>query len=352
MKPVLVGIPLFLAACNHAPASEGPARSAGAGDGTSASAAATGAVPVRVAPVTVQALEETIEISGSLASPEDSTIAAEVDGKLVGLRVDLGDRVRRGEMLARVNPDEYRFRMEQAEAQRQQAEANLRRVEQLARSEMVAAQQLDDARSAAAQARAMADLAKKKFADTEVRAPFDGAIAKRNVSAGEYVRVGQPLFEVVILDPLKITGEVPERYLSEVRAGDEVEAHVDAFPGRGFAGKISRISPAVNPQSRAFTVEARIGGAGVLKPGLFAKVHLHRAGKQPATLVPEAAVTAFAGVSKVYVIVGGLAHERPVEVVRHLEGGQAVVKGQLQTGEQVAVAGVARLADGVPVVIK
>src|SRR5215471_7312547 len=158
MKPVLVGIPLFLAACNHAPASEGPARSAGAGDGTSASAAATGAVPVRVAPVTVQALEETIEISGSLASPEDSTIAAEVDGKLVGLRVDLGDRVRRGEMLARVNPDEYRFRMEQAEAQRQQAEANLRRVEQLARSEMVAAQQLDDARSAAAQARAMADL--------------------------------------------------------------------------------------------------------------------------------------------------------------------------------------------------
>src|SRR5262249_38730445 len=156
------------------------------------------------------------------ASPEDSTIAAEVEGKIVGLRVDLGDPVRKDQVLARINPDEYRLRMEQAESQRRLTEANLARVTQLAQSESVAPREVDDARSAADQARAAADLARKKFRDTEVRAPFSGAVAKRSVSAGEYVKVGQPLFEIVELDPLKLTGEVPERYLPDVHVKDEV----------------------------------------------------------------------------------------------------------------------------------
>ncbi len=340
--PFLLGT--WALACNRAPAAE----TQGKGDAT------TAAVPTRVAQVEEREVEQVIEISGSLTSPEDSTIAAEVEGKVVGIRVDLGDRVSPGQVLARINPDEYRYRMEQAEAQKQQAEANLRRVEQLAKNEMVAPQQLDDARSAAAQARAMADLARKKFADTEMRAPFAGAIAKRLVSSGEYVKVGQALFEVVVLDPLKITGEVPERYLAEVHVGDQAEAHVDAFREQAFAGKVSRIGPAVSAQSRAFPVEARISNEkGLLKPGLFARVDLHRAGQVHAVVVPESAVTTFAGVTKVYTIEGNIAHERRVEVDRHLEGGLAVVVGgDLKKGEQVAVAGVGRLADGVPVLVK
>src|SRR5437870_631434 len=154
---------LFLAACAQGGAAEKP-KSSDAGGGA--------AVPVKVAVAIERKIARTVEFSGSLASPEDSTIAAEVEGKIVGLKFDLGDRVRRGDVLARINPDEYRFRMEQAEAQKQQSDANLRRVEQLAKNEMVAPAQLDDARSQALQARSLADLARKKFADTEVHAPF------------------------------------------------------------------------------------------------------------------------------------------------------------------------------------
>ena len=335
---------LFLAACSQGTAAEKP---------KSNDAASGAAVPVKVAPAAERKLARTVEFSGSLASPEDSTIAAEVEGKVVGIKFDLGDRVRRGDVLARVNPEEYKFRMEQAEAQKQQAEANLKRIEQLAKTEMVAPAQLDDARSQAAQARALADLAHKKFGDTEVRAPFDGAVAKRTLMPGEYVKVGQPLFQIVSLDPLKMTGEVPERFLPDVHQGDEVEAHTDAFANRTFEGKVSRVSPSVNPQSRSFTVEALISNKErVLRPGMFAKLHLHFSGEESAVVVPESALSAFAGVSRVFVIAGNVAHEKKVEIDQHLPDGNVAIKGDVKASDQVAVAGLARLAEGVPVVVK
>src|SRR5215469_7623386 len=100
---------IFAAACSSGGAAEKPSDKKAGGD-----AAAASAVPVKIAPVAQRKIARTVEFSGSLASPEDSTIAAEVEGKIVGLRFDLGDRVRRGDVLARINPDEYRYRMDQA----------------------------------------------------------------------------------------------------------------------------------------------------------------------------------------------------------------------------------------------
>ena len=341
--PRLLGsLCLFVVACSRGGAAEKP----------KADAVAPG-VPVKVTPAAGRKLARTVEFSGSLASPEDSTIAAEVEGKIVGLKFDLGDKVRRGDVLARINPDEYKFRMDQAEAQKQQTEANLKRVEQLAKNEMVPAAQLDDAKSQAAQSRALADLAKKKFGDTEVRAPFDGAVAKRSIMPGEYVKPGQALFQVVSLDPLKMTGEVPERFLPDIHQGDAVEAHVDAFPDKNFEGKVSRVAPSVNPQSRSFTIEALITNKDrLLRPGMFAKLHLHFAGEEDAIVVPENAVSAFAGVSRVFVIAGNVAHEKKVEIDQHLSDGMVAIKGEVKAGDQVATAGLARLAEGVPVVVK
>ncbi len=323
----------------------------------------TGGGPAPSAPITVRAglveerpVERRVEISGSLASPEDATIAAEVEGKILGCRVDLGDRVGAGQVLARVASDEYRLRMEQADALAKQAEANLVRTGKLARTQMVAEKDLDDAKFAAQQLRAAADLARKKYADTELRAPFSGAIARRLVSTGEYVKVGQPLFQVVALDPLKLTGEVPERYLADVKVGDPLEAYVDAFPNETFVGKLSRMSPTVNPQSRAFSIEARFAAGsrkGVrLKPGVFARAVLRLGRAENALAVPQAAVATFAGVSRIFVLEGGTAHEHPVEIGARLADDHVVVRGQgLAVGQRVAVAGVARLAEGVPVSI-
>lgn len=315
--------------------------------------AKSSAVPIRVGVIQSKTLSLSVDFSGSLASPEDATLGAEVEGKVVELLADLGDEVHKGQVLARINPDEYLYRKTQAETAQAQAEANLKRTEELAKQNIVSASGLEDARTNAARAAADADLAKKRYRDTEVRAPFAGAIAKRLVSTGEYLKVGQPVFQLVMTNPLKLIGEIPERYLGTVKPGGLVTLALDAFPGRTFEGRITRVAPAVNPQSRAFSVEARVQNPkGQLKPGVFASAKAGTGTEQGALAVPELALTAFAGVNKIFVIEGTTAHERRVEVDRRLPGGLVVVRGAgLQTGQKVAVSGLARLAEGVEVTV-
>lgn len=310
-------------------------------------------VPIKAGEVVSKSVDRSVEFSGSLASPEDATLGAEVEGKVVELLADLGDPVSKGQVLARINPDQYLFLKTQAETALAQAESNLKRAEELAKQNIVSASALDEARTNAARALADADLAKKRYRDTEVRAPFPGAIAKRLVSTGEYLKVGQPVFQLVMTNPLKLSGEVPERYLGAVKAGSAVSLALDAFPGRSFEGRVTRVAPAVNPQSRSFTVEARVQNPkGLLKPGVFASARVNTGTEQGALAVPEAAVTAFAGITKVYVVEGGLVHERPVEIERRLPGGLAVVRGAgLKAGQKVAVSGLSRLAEGVAVTV-
>lgn len=310
-------------------------------------------VPIKAGDVVSRAVERSVEFSGSLASPEDATLGAEVEGKVVELLADLGDPVAKGQVLARINPDEYLFRKTQAETAQAQAEANLKRAEELAKLNIVSASTLEEARTNAARAVADADLAKKRYRDTEVRAPFAGAVARRLVSTGEYLKVGQAVFQLVMTNPLKLTGEVPERYLGSVKPGGAVALAVDAFPGRAFEGRVTRVAPAVNPQSRSFTVEARVQNPkGILKPGVFASARASTGTEQGALAVPEAALTAFAGVTKVFVIEGAVVRERPVEVERRLPGGLAVVRGAgLMPGQKVAVSGLSRLAEGVAVTV-
>jgi len=311
------------------------------------------AVPIRVAEILSKSVARSVAFSGSLASPEDATLGAEVEGKVVELLADLGDAVGKGQVLARINPDEYLYRKAQAETAQAQAEANLKRAEELAKQNIVSAAALEDARTAAARGAADADLARKRYRDTEVRAPFAGAVARRLVSTGEYLKVGQPVFQLVMTHPLKLTGEIPERYLGAVKPGSLVTLSLDAFPGKPFEGRITRVAPAVNAQSRAFTVEARVQNPkGLLKPGIFASASVNTGTEAGALAVPEAAVTAFAGVTKVFVIEGTFAHERTVEVDRRLPGGLAVVRGAgLRAGQTVAVSGLSKLAEGVEVAV-
>lgn len=311
------------------------------------------AVTIRATEVKLRSIEDTVELNGSLASPEEATLAAAVEGTLVELKADLGDAVEKGQILARINPDEYRFKVDQAEAVLLQAKANLTRSEDLGKGGIISASALEDARVALARAQADADLAKKKFADSELRAPFTGAVAKRLASTGDYLKIGQPLFQLVMRHPLKFTGEVPERFLSQVRTGSPLSLTVDSLPGQHFTGKVNRKGPSVNPQSRSFTIEARIDNAkGTLSPGTFALALLQVGTQAKALVVPESALTSFAGVTKVFVLEGTRIHERAITVDRHLIDGGVVIKGDIKAGDRVATSSLGRLGEGVEVVVQ
>ncbi len=324
-------------------------------DGGAAKAADAAAAVVPTVDVAVaidEEIERRVEVTGTLAPSEEGIVAFEADGTVTDLAVDLGDPVKKGQVLARVAPREYQLRKDQAEAEVAAAEADFQRLSGLVAKDMATRQQVDEGRRRLDVMRTAADLARKKLADTSVKAPFDGAIARRYANGGEYVRLGNPAFQVVRAVPLKFKGDVPERYAADVRIGDPVTASSESFAGRTLAGKISRIGASVAVDTRSFPFEALIDNPdGAVKPGTFARVSILTSVKTKGVTIPESAIVQFAGNPRVFVVVEGKVRERVVELGTKKGDRVMVLKG-VAAGDRVVTTGASLLADGTAVAIR
>jgi len=194
-------------------------------------------------------------------------------------------------------------------------------------------------------------IAKKRLGDTTIRAPFPGVVAKRHVNAGEYVKENTAVFSIVALDPLKYTGTVPERFAPDLRASQRIELSVEAYPGRTFAGQVTRVSPAVEVQTRSLALEGRVAnGDGRLRPGFFAKGAVLTKKDSAVPFVPAEAVVYFVGISKVFVVGDGKVEERLVKAGAR-QGAWIEIAEGVKSGETVAVSNLSQLFDGAPVAV-
>jgi membrane fusion protein (multidrug efflux system) len=194
-------------------------------------------------------------------------------------------------------------------------------------------------------------IARKRLGDTTIRAPFAGVIAKRLVNAGEYVKENTPVFNLVAVDPLKYTGTVPERFAPDLKIGQRIELTVEAYPGRVFAGQVTRVSPAVEVQTRSLALEGRVGNAdGRLRPGFFTKGQVLTRKDTAVAFVPAEAVVYFVGISKVFVVADGKVEERLVKAgVR--QGAWVEIAEGVKPGEPVAVSNLSQLWNGAPITL-
>ncbi len=225
-----------------------------------------------------------------------------------------------------------------------------------------------DARTTLATVRqreALLAVARQKLSETQVRSPTlagtptsgtpeEFVVSRRMASVGEIVRAfpSTPVFELVMDDVLKLHVMVPERYMAQVQLGLEVEVRVEAYPNEVFPGKIARINPTVDLQSRSFDVEAHVSNRDHrLKHGGFAKAEVIVATSDEALTVPLEAVTRFAGVSKVFTVSNDTAQE--VEIAIGTQGpGWIEALGGISAGDLVVTSGQTRLANGTRVTIR
>jgi len=359
---------------------------------------------VKIEPVRQEAVHRAVEVVGTLAAGDEVTVSSQAEGTVSRVLADLGDRVTTGQPMVELDREKLQYNLDQQKAalaralakyganepgrlptieqtpdvQRAAAELALakqshQRADELHKRQLVPKQTLDDAEatlhakqagydSALQTARnlradidatdAAAKLADRQLRDTYIRAPFDGYIQKRLVSLGELVKNQTPVMNVVRVDPLKVIGEIPERLAPWIKVGQTVELHVDAFPDKTILGKVSRISPAVNPGTRAFPFEARVpnGGGAALKPGTFARVHIETSKVEQVVTLPFEALQYRYGVNRVFVVNGDRLAARELKVGDRLGGRIEVVSG-VKAGEQVAVTEVETLADGLKVSI-
>jgi len=342
------------AAWGCGPSGCGPSAEATAAEAaTKVGAEAKATVAVNVAAVVTQPSARLVNLVGTLYGNEEVTLSSQLEGQISWLGADLGDQVQAGQALAQINDDQWRARLREAEANLAKARADEDRGRQLLANHVVSPQEYEGMKTRADVAQAQRDTLTVTIRHARVDSPLSGAVARRFVSAGEYVHPGSQLFTLVVEDPLKLRGDVPERFAHELAVGQTVQVHVDAFPDTGFAGRLSRISPAANPDNRSVAIEALVDNqARRLKPGFFANAAVVTRTDDRALMVPQEALISFAGVTKLFVIKDGAAYEREVRTgTRGRDGLVEIIEG-LTPDEQVAVSGLTKLENGSPVTVK
>jgi len=344
---------------------------------------------VKTARVEETPFGEAVTANGTLAAYDQTTASVKVPGRLRSITVDLGSVVRRGQVIAQVEPQDYNLRVQQAEAALAQARARLglspdgrddnvnpedtgtvrqaravldeakvnrdrsaKLVEQgvVARSDFDAAnagykvalsryqdaiEEIRNRQAVMAQRRSELSLARQQLADTSVRAPLDGVVQEKRASVGEYLAAGAPVVNIVKMDPLRLRAEVPEREAKNVRSGQNVRVTIDGDTNV-YVGQIMRLSPVIAQQSRMLLVEADVRNNGKLRPGAFAHAEIVTNDAQLVATVPSKAIVTFAGIEKVIVVQNGKALEKPVTTGRRNGEWTEIVAG-VNVGDQVVV---------------
>ena len=322
-------------------------------------------VPITVATVELIPMNRTLSVVGTLVAKDESTVGAEVEGKVEKTSAEFGDRLKAGQELALVDTDSYEALALQADANLAKAKAsavnaeqNLKRTESLQKEKIASESDLDKDTAGAEQARAEVKSAEAANAiahlnlkRSHVLAPFECAVAERIASMGDYLKVGMPLFRVVNDNLIKFTTQVPESYAHDVQKDQLVALSVDGWTNT-FEGRVFLISPQVNTATRDFPIAALVDNADHrLKANGFARGELVLARDVPTPMIPVESVINFAGITRTFVVDGDVARSRPVTVGRINEGRQEIVAG-LKTGDIVVVSGQTKLHDGSKIRIK
>ena len=335
------------------------------------------AISITTKSVETREVKRTVEMVGTLNGWEEVTISNETPGTIEQILVDLGDKVKKGQLLIRLDQREAKLviaqaqanleaskkALTQAQAEWRDADINLKRLSQLHKEGVIATSQLDVAQtrfdSTEAQVhargadidrfRALVDLARKRLSDTEIIAPITSEVRQRMVSIGESIKEKTPLLHLVITDPLKLQGTVPERFAPDIHIEQPVDVQVEAFVDRQFPGIVQRVSPAVDEQTRSLALEAKVPNPDkVLKPGFFAKGLILIGVNPQAVFVPEEAVYSYVGITKAFVVHDGTAQERQVKTGVRTSGLIEITEG-LQPGEVVATSSLPQLYQGAKV---
>ncbi len=319
---------------------------------TTATETAQPAIAVAVAPVTSATVERTTDLVGSFFANEEVTVASQIEARVVWLGADMGDHVAQGDAIVRFDDADLQAQLREVEARLVRAHDDDERARALRASGVMSRQEAERMWSDAAVLEAQRDLLKVKLDRTVIRAPLGGGVATRFVSVGEVAQIGRPLFKIVQDDPLKFRTPIPERFASFLHIGQEVRLGVAAYPERRFIGRITRINPAAEEANRSIVIEAEVANPeGLMKPGYFGSGEIVYDSAAPALVVPEAALTTFAGLTKLFAVKDGKAEERVVRPGVTVGDHQREIADGVSAGEEVAVTNVDRLENGAPVTV-
>jgi RND family efflux transporter MFP subunit len=360
---------------------------------------------IRVAIAESRQLGRTVSVTGSLQPDETVSVSSEVGGRLAEVRYDFGQAVPKGAVIAEIDKREFLIQQERAKASLAQAlarigldpkqeeaspestpairqakaqmedvrfkyesAARLVKTGDISQERYIEIEKALHAREAAYEGtrdelrtqlanvqalRADVRLAEKRLADATVRAPFDGQIAARLVSPGQYMKENTPIVTLVKSRPLRLRVEIPESAASEIRPGTTLTFTTDAAPGAEFHAKVTELNPTLDARSRSLSAEARLTDHDPsLRPGMFVQVRLALSRDASVIVVPKEALYQIAGLTKVFTVRDGRVTENKIMPGQEVDGWVEVPADRIRAGDQVAVTRLPMLIQGAEVRIE
>ena len=309
-----------------------------------------------------------IPVSGSLKPVLHATVRSKVPAEVARVHVSEGQRVALGDPLVTLDAADLQARYDaqkalvaEARAKLDLARKNQRNSRMLLEKSFISQNAYDSvdnsvqvAEANLQSAEAQAAIAQRALADTRIRAPFPGIVAKRWVNVGDKVSGDMPVAQVVDLSRMELEAPVPVGEIPYVKVGQEITFAVDGFPGRPFRGQVERINPSAEAGSRAIHVFVTLHNAdGSLKGGMFANGTLATASGSPVDVIPAAAVLEEGGQTFVHVVRNGRVERRSVVLgVRNPERGVVVVREGLERGVPVIAVKAEGLKPGAGAVVR
>jgi HlyD family secretion protein len=353
----------------------GGARQGGAG----ARGGGRGQLTVELAPVVHAEVNRELAVVGNLIGDQTVSVVPKAAGRLQEITVKLGDRVTRGQRIARIEDQELREQVKQAEAAFEVAKATIRQREadldlaktnversrNLFQRQLLPQQTLDDSEAKYQSAQAALDLARAQNTQSQARldelritldntlitSPVNGFVSRRTADPGAFVSANAPIVEVVDIQRVRLVANIIEKDLKQIGVSDSARVEVDAFPGESFMGRIARVSPILDPATRTAPIEVEIPNDQYrLKPGMYARVGIITESHPNALVVPTNSLVDANGTRGVYLAINNVAQFHPVKI--GIEGNERTeVLDGVAEGDRVVTTGAAGLRNGDPIVL-
>lgn len=304
------------------------------------------ALPVEVEAASNGDIFATYHTTAAISSDAEAPILAKVEGEIIQLLVEEGDRVVAGQVLARLDGERLRLQMLQAKSALDKVRNEYERFVSLQKKGLVSASAVEGLNFDMDALTASYELSRLNYSYTKIRAPISGVVSARDVKIGQHVAVSDSTFRITDTSRLVAYLKIPQSELTKFSAGHNTEIHVDAMPDITFVATIARISPTVDARNGTFRATAYIDNkAALLAPGMFARFDIAYEKHVDALLIPATAIVREDRQTIVYVVTDGAAERRTIVTGIESNGRVEVLDG-LATNEQIIVTGQGSLRDG------